>query len=343
MSNRKNTRQSSPATLRVGGIAAVPTVLRDFGIDPREALTDAGINPDLLDDSNNLITYAARSRLFEICVTRTGCQHFGLLVGLQMNLQSFGLLGSLMRNMPNAGAALRALVTYLHIHTQGAVTTLRVDDNLAVLCYDVTQPAEGATDQIGDGAVAVMLNVMRELCGPKFQAVEASFAHRKPTDIKPFKKVFRTPVYFDAPHFGLVFPRKWLDVRVPGANKELQHQLQIQVDAIKANHGVELPEQVRNVMRSALLTGHCSEKQIATLFGMTSRALIRRLQTFDTGFQELLDECRHDMARQMLENSSLTIGLIAEALGYARASTFIRAFRRWSGTTPALWKEQQTR
>jgi len=342
MNNRKTRRQTPPATLRIGGIAAVPAALADFGIDARETLAAAGIDPDLLDDPNNMITYAARNRLFKICVAETGCQHFGLLVGQRMNLQSFGLLGLLMRNMPDAGAALRALVTYLHIHTQGAITTLQVAYDLATLRYDVTQPMAGATDQIGDGAVAVMLNSMRTLCGPGFQAIEASFAHHKPADIKPFKKFFRTPLHFDAAHSGLVFSRKWLNVRVPGADGELRHQLQQQIDAIKANHGAELPEQVRNVLRSALLTGHYSEEQIAALFGMTSRTLIRRLQSFDTGFRELVDECRHDLARQMLENSSLTIGEVADALGYTRASAFIRAFRRWTGTTPGLWRAQQS-
>lgn len=118
--------------------------------------------------------------------------------------------------------------------------------------------------------------------------------------------------------------------------------MQKEVDAIATCHGAELPDQVRNVMRSALLTGQYSQDEIASLFGMTTRTLIRRLQFFDTDFRELIDESRYDMARLMLENTSLTIGQIAESLGYTRASTFIRAFRRWSGTTPALWKEQQT-
>ena len=43
----------------------------------------------------------------------------------------------------------------------------------------------------------------------------------------------------------------------------------------------------------------------------------------------------------MLEDTSLDVGQIAEALGYARASAFTRAFRRWSGTTPALWRTKR--
>jgi AraC-like DNA-binding protein len=40
----------------------------------------------------------------------------------------------------------------------------------------------------------------------------------------------------------------------------------------------------------------------------------------------------------MLEDSAMEIIQIAVLLGYASASAFTRAFRRWSGTTPAHWR-----
>jgi AraC-like DNA-binding protein len=341
MSDRKSRGQSPQATLRVGGVLLFVAVLGDFGVDPDDVFTGAGIDPALLEDPDNLITYAARNRLMAQCVTRTGCDHFGLLVGQRMNLRSLGLLGSLMTSMPDVEAALRALVSFFHIHTEGAMITLKVDDNLAILRYDITQPMGDATDQIGDGAVAMMLNVLRTLCGQDFQAAEASFARRTPADIKPFVEFFRIPLYFNAPHFALVFSRSWLDVRLPGANQERQRRQQQHIDAIKAKFSDQFPEQVRSVLRSALPTGRCSEHQIAALFGMTERTLIRRLESFGTGFQALVDECRFEMARQMLQNTSLNVGQIAESLGYSRATPFIRAFRRWSGTTPALWRAKR--
>jgi AraC-like DNA-binding protein len=45
------------------------------------------------------------------------------------------------------------------------------------------------------------------------------------------------------------------------------------------------------------------------------------------------------MARQMLEDSAMDVRQIALALGYAEASTFTRAFRRWAGITAVQWRE----
>ena len=59
------------------------------------------------------------------------------------------------------------------------------------------------------------------------------------------------------------------------------------------------------------------------------------------GYQELVDETRFDMAQQMLKESNLEVGEIALMLHYAEARSFIRAFRRWSDTTPARWRATQ--
>jgi len=338
MAGRKARRNLGEATLRVGGALEIASVVRDLGIDPLEMLIEAGIEPSLFDDPDNLITYRARGRLMTRCVVRTGCPHFGLLVGQRMNLQSLGLVGLLARNAPTVEAALRSLVTFLHLHARGAVMDLTVDPGLATLSYDAYQPAVEATAQTGDGATAMMLNVMRTLCGSDFQPIEARFAHRKPDNVQPFRQFFKVPLRFDAEHFALAFSPDWLDRHVPGTDTELERLLQKQIAALEVKHGDEFPAIVRSILRSALLTNQAGADQIAALFSMHVRTLSRRLEDFGTSLQELVDEGRFEIARQMLNDTSLNVGQIADALGYARASAFTRAFRRWSGTTPAAWR-----
>jgi AraC-like DNA-binding protein len=95
------------------------------------------------------------------------------------------------------------------------------------------------------------------------------------------------------------------------------------------------------VLRTALLTDHAKSDQVAALFSMHSRTLSRHLKEFGTSFQKLLDEGRFEIARQMLEDSRIEVSQIAMTLDYADASAFTHAFRRWSGTTPAQWRENR--
>jgi len=191
-----------------------------------------------------------------------------------------------------------------------------------------------------NGAVATAFNILHRLCGSDWNPVAALFAHRKPEDIEPFHRFFQAPLRFDAERSGLFFHAEWLKQPVIGADPELHRLLQKQIDELEARYHDDFPEQVRRVLRSALRLHHTNADHVAAIFSMHSRTLNRRLKGFGTSFQELTDHCRFEIARQMLEDSDIEPVHIAAALNYADASAFSRAFRRWSGITPTLWRSK---
>lgn len=339
----QRTAQPRPneTTVRVGTILAIPEVLRRLGADPADVLTRAGLRLDLFDNPDNRISNAARGRLVSLCVATTGCLHFGLLAGQQAGLRSVGLVGLLAKYSPDVGTALRSLVRFFHLHNRGVAVELAVDGDRTTFSYGAWQLNVEAADQLGDGAVAVMLNIMRDLCGPDWAPVEARFAHRRPEDIEPYRRLFNASLFFDAEQYGLVFATRWLSRPLPDVDHELLRLLQQQIDALEARHGEDFPAQVRSVLRSALLTDAAGADSVAALFSMHSRTLNRRLNAFGTNFRELVDEVRFEIARQMLEDSSMDVTQIADMLDYADASAFTRAFRRWSGATPARWRAER--
>ena len=326
------------AMVRIGGTLAIPKVLRSLGVDRLAVLAEAGVDPALFDDPDNLIAYKQRSRLFSACVARTGCPHFGLLVGQQGRLNDLGLVGLLVKYSPDVETALRSLKHYFHLHARGAGVTLDVHGDVATLGYEIHEPHTEATDQIGDAAMAFSFNILAALCGPEWKPLVVRFAHRQPDDVAPFRRFFKSPLDFDAGHYALVFAADWMNRPLPSDDLALRRLLQKQIDALEVRHADDLPGQVRSVLRTALLTGHASADQIAALFSMHSRTLNRRLGAFGTSFQQLVDAASLEIAQQMLENSALEVREIALALDYADPSAFTRAFRRWSGTTPAQWR-----
>ncbi len=337
----RTARREAEATVRVGGSSSIPEVLRSLGVDPAALLAEAELDPALFDDPNHLISYVRRGRLFQLCVERTGCRHFGLLVGARGGLHSLGLLGLLAKYAPDVQAALRGIERYMFLQVRGASVTLAVEGAVALLTYDIHVAGAEANDQVGDGALATMLNILRALCGPGFKAIEVRFAHRRPEALDPFRRMLGGPLRFDAEHYGIAFAADWLRQPVPAADAELQGLLRRQIETLESHHPDDFPEQVRRVLRSALLTGHCGVQHVAALFAIHPRTLHRRLHEFDTRFQTLADEGRHEIARQMLEDTALPVAQIAAALDYADASAFTRAFHRWTGSTPARWRAQR--
>jgi AraC-like DNA-binding protein len=334
-------RSSYAATVRVGPLRSIPTVLRSLGADPVQVFADARVDLALFDDADSMISFAARGRLLRQCVSSTGCTHFGLLVGQRNGLDDLGLVGLLVKYSPDVGSALRSLVRYFHLRARGAVVTLAVDGDTASLGYEIVQRQSEASDQIVDGALAFECNILRTLCGPDWTPSEVFFSHREPADAGPYRRFFQCPLSFDTARNALVFHASWLEHRMPSDDPALRTLLQKQVDALEAEQGADLPAQVRSVLRTALLTRHAGAEQIAALFSMHPRTLARQLEARGTRFQVLVDEVRFEIARQLLAQSRMDVREVAATLDYADASAFTRAFRRWSGTTPAQWRARQ--
>jgi AraC-like DNA-binding protein len=317
-------------------------VLRSLGADPVQVFADVRVDLALFDDADRMIAFAARGRLVRHCVSATGCAHFGLLVGQRNTLDDLGLVGLLVKYSPDVGSALRSLVRYFHLRVRGAVVTLAVDGDAASLGYEIVQRHGEAADQIADGALAFECNILRTLCGADWMPSEVCFAHREPADAGPYRRLFQCPLSFDTARNALVFSASWLERRLPTDDPALRALLQKQVDALEAEQGADLPAQVRSVLRMALLTRHAGAEQIAALFSMHPRTLARRLEARGTRFQVLVDEVRFEIARRLLlAQSNMDVREVAATLDYADASAFTRAFRRWSGTTPAEWRAER--
>ena len=326
------------AIVRIGTVASIPAVLRELGASPESVLGKAGIEPALFENPDNVISYKARGRLLRVCVEQTKCPHFGLLVGQKAGIESLGLPGLLAKYSPDVETALCNLVGAMHLHVRGATVDFSVDTRTAILRYDVHEPDAEASNQIGDGAVAIMHNVMLSLCGANWKPIEIWLAHRQPENLRPFRKAFNAPLLFNKKSNAIVFSRTYLRQRLPNADVELQRLLRQQIDMLEAKFSEEFPEQVRRVLRAALLTGHTSADMIAAIFSIHPRTLSRRLEEYGMNFRVMVDEERFGISRQMLRDTELAISDIASALDYADASAFTRAFRRWSGTTPAAWR-----
>ena len=338
-SPRTSTVRTMPeGTVRVSPVTAVPDVLRDLGADPAEIFARAGVAPGLLDDPENVIGFAALGHLLSVCAEETRCAHFGLLVGQQAGLSSLGLLGFLAQHSPSVGAALRDLIRHLRIHDRGAVPTLSAQGGVAALGYAIYQPDVEGIQQIYDGAVAIILNIMRGLCGPTWRPTEVLFAHRPPSDPGPYLRLFQAPVRFNAEQSALVFPAAWLKQPRPGADPALRRLLEEQVEAIEGRSRGDFVGQVSRLLRATVPAGQYSMARVAELLSMHRRTLNRRLDACGTTFQTLVEEVRFGIARQLLEDTDLPLSQVAATVGYSDVSAFTRAFRRWSGTSPGAWR-----
>jgi AraC-like DNA-binding protein len=321
---------------RIGPFAETPQLLRELGADPADVAARVGLDVGVFRNPENAIPFTAAGKLLRTGAVRTGCAHFGLLLGQRSDTRSLGLVGSLMRNAPTLGRALHDLIDNQYRFDRGGVWYLSVRDGVAMIGYAVHQRGIEGIDHFCDGTMAFAFSGIRELCGASPD--EVLLARKPPTDVHPYRRLFQAPVRFDAEQSALVFHADQLERPVPGADPRKRKILE---EAVAKYRAIALPsvgDQVVQLLRPSIQFNDFSLETVAHRLIMHPRALNRRLQSEGTTFRKLLNEVRFEVAGQLLLATRMGVTEVAAALGYADTGAFSHAFSRMAGTPPHTWR-----
>ncbi len=77
-------------------------------------------------------------------------------------------------------------------------------------------------------------------------------------------------------------------------------------------------------------------EDMARHLNLSVRSLNRRLSAAQVSYQHLVDDVRKERARSLLADGRKSLDAIAIELGYQNAASFVRAYKRWFGTTPGV-------
>ncbi len=125
---------------------------------------------------------------------------------------------------------------------------------------------------------------------------------------------------------------------------ELGNQLTFkQVVRICETELSELAQQdgVAGQVKRALIQNAAFSDNMETVsnhLGLTSRTLRRHLKREETTFSEIVDSVRTELALKYLRKAELSTEEIAHVLGFSETASFVRAFRRWTGSTPKSFR-----
>ncbi|GEA52215.1 hypothetical protein VIN01S_30190 [Vibrio inusitatus NBRC 102082] len=79
----------------------------------------------------------------------------------------------------------------------------------------------------------------------------------------------------------------------------------------------------------------------ASLLGLTKRTLQRNLKKRSILFKEAKEEVREIKAKQLLDETDLSVQEISWQVGYSDLSNFNRAFKGWVGTTAPSYRSRK--
>jgi AraC-like DNA-binding protein len=195
------------------------------------------------------------------------------------------------------------------------------------------QPSRFTTEY----AIGLAVTMSRVLGAGRSNPLEARFSHSAPAYADEYERILRLPIRFDAGEDGVLFPISMMDSSNPSADAALRQLLERyaaeQLAKIPTN--ARFSQRIRACILSMLPSGSPTADAVAAHFSMSNRTLRRRLREEATSYREILDDVRAELARHYLTKEKRGIDEVAVLLGFSDPSAFTKAFRRWTGQTPA--------
>jgi AraC-like DNA-binding protein len=323
-------------------VRQIADLLADMGVDLGQWLGRAGLSEAVLADMNWIVTYEQFHRLTFEALRMTNEPALGLLVGERLRITSHGMLGFAAMSCATLRQAILLFEDFVQLRFSLISARLEAVDEEARVHFAVTQPLAELEVPVLEAAVLTVKNLLDHISMGLCQISRASFTYTDPDYGELAQDLFNCEVQYGQSWNGFVLPLEVidqpLDAADPASFDEAARICQRELEDRDAQ--ASLSASVRRLMLDKQ-SGFPSLSVTARLFHMTPRTLHRRLKEEGTSYQTILDEERHRLAVQYLQNSKITIQEIAFNLGYTDPANFRRAFKRWENMTPSEYVERQ--
>ncbi len=330
-------RALPPGLQRVGPLCEIPELLRECGIRPAPVLKSAGLEADALSDPDHRVPFAQVTLVLARCAAATGIPEFGLRVAARWRVHHIGVIGHLLECCATLGQALDVFTAVQWMNAAGGTALVRRKAGVSSLGYAIYEPqATRGVHEAYDFTSGIALQLVRQLIRqPMWYPTRVKISRVRPENTEPYARYFGAPVRFNADASLLEYPERLDATPLPGRDDVRRRQL---LDMI-AGTREELIPRLHRMVRVALLFRLSAEELVAPMF-ISQRTLNRRLAEMGTNLREIIGQVRFEASKQLLRDTTMPVAEIAGAVGYAEAPAFVRAFQRWSGTSPGVWRSR---
>ncbi len=191
--------------------------------------------------------------------------------------------------------------------------------------------------------LAGFLRLVRVFGGAGLTPHAAAFEHSRPAHHREYARMFGDVVRFGQHTTALTFDRAVLDRSQLHQHPELFALLRSQAERAleRVSTGLGPADKVKRYLLARPPARIPDLATAARDLGLSARSLRRHLAAEATSYRSLVRATLEASAGHLLRDPNRSIQETAGALGFSNAGAFHRAFKRWTGMTPAQYRERR--
>ncbi|HKV99313.1 MAG TPA: AraC family transcriptional regulator ligand-binding domain-containing protein [Vicinamibacterales bacterium] len=327
----------SAPTAPASEFAAFANGLTRLGFDLPTLFAAAGVAGLDFSDPDARVPCEAYGRVVEAVQRLRASPNLALDLAQRTPVGAYPLLDYLVATSDSVGAGVHQLVRYFRIVGSPVVMTLEAEADPIRVQFNAN-----AWPFAAEFSASLLVLHFRDETDGRFSAAEVAFRH-VPNDLAAFERVLECPVRAGADWSGVSLPMEAWQLPLRRRDPVLRQVLETQANDVLARLPVRqgLAQDVQRALAKRVAGGDTRIDTVARELATSGRTLQRRLADEGVSYQELLDEARKEAAARYLRASALAIGEVAYLVGYSEPAPFHRAFKRWYGVTPEMFRKRR--
>ena len=339
----KGLLQSLPTITGIGARLTI-AVLKKHNVPTAPLLRRAGLSEHDFDGRQHRVSAASQSKFLEYAAEAIDDSAFGLHLAEDANPREEGLLFYVTSAAPNLREALTLNARYSQIVNEAVRIKPAHAPGGIVAEVSFIGLARHTAKQVTEFGIAITIKALREIAGRNIYPTRVSFVHGRNSDLRTFERFFRCPVEFGASSDQFAFSHETLALPLVTEDRHLLETLQPICEEAAKDRSTALGTvraAVKSEVHKLLPHGKARRYTVARSLGLSERTLTRKLADEGPTYEQVVDELRQSLARQCIKERSLSLSQIAWLLGYEGSTSFNHAFRRWTGRSPSVARNEK--
>jgi AraC-like DNA-binding protein len=316
------------------------------GISMDDLLAEGGLDKAKLSNSDNLIPISTIEAMLAAVSGRYSDPLMGLHLASDIQPATFGVIGYIVQACTTLSDALDVVTRYNGFLSNIGRTTLVHDPGVVQIRWECLAGSQALKRQVTEYVLGSFVGLVRLLLPEQRELLKSvHFAHARPDNaelIREYFSFFRCPVYFDKPDSCLIISTNVMRAKLHHGDAFIKDVLDRHAQNIlrQREHVASLPDDVRHLISAMILDGVPTKDMVATQLGFSGRSLHRKLQDMGTGYREILDQVRLEIAQGRLREETESVSAIAEYLGFHSHQAFLRWYKQSTGKTPGEHRKE---
>ena len=260
------------------------------------------------------------------------------LLGHRLFPGNCGAASAALLNARNLQQALELLVRYRLLLTPLIAPRLHYDAGFLYIYWQDTCGADSEWSFLSEMVTTALASLSRWL-SDRSLPWRFYFSHHQPRHIEQYQVHLGEDITFDSHMDAMVIAREYLHIPWANASPSAAIVAQREADMQLANIGLDggfLERVYQHLLHNIQRPTHLD--QVAADFAMSSATLKRKLSKHHSHFQAQYDLMRKCLALYLINRQGWSNEQVASYLHFHDANNLRRAFKRWTGVTPAMLK-----